>query len=322
MRVGQNPAKFVNSVAQPAKYTIAVVSYIPFLGGYYSQSLDLLKVCLDSIWMNTDLPFDLIVFDNASCEEVRAYLLDAQAAQRIRFLILSDENVGKAGAWNFIFGAAPGEYLVYADSDIYFYPGWLPALTKVMETFPEVGMVTGMPLLNPEEFSTSTVNWAERNPGALLERGRLLPWKDYWRHAGTLGSDEAVARDFFNQNDALVLNYQGEKYYIGAGHFQFMARSQVLREILPLPSERPMGQVRALDVAINTKGYLRLCTNEWWVEHLGNTLIGWKPLKDVPIPDIGVAEDQCRRGYLLNWKPFRKMMTKLHNFTFDYLYKL
>ena len=43
MRIGQNPARFVEKVAQPAEITVAVVSCIPFLSGYYEQSLDVLK---------------------------------------------------------------------------------------------------------------------------------------------------------------------------------------------------------------------------------------------------------------------------------------
>jgi hypothetical protein len=46
MRVGQNPAKSIESVPQPQRVTVALVSYIPFLGGYYAQGLDVLKTCL------------------------------------------------------------------------------------------------------------------------------------------------------------------------------------------------------------------------------------------------------------------------------------
>ncbi|HKJ26231.1 MAG TPA: glycosyltransferase family A protein, partial [Anaerolineales bacterium] len=111
MRVGQNPAKSVDSVAKPAKVTVAMVVYIPFLGGYYQQSLDVLKLCLESIWQNTKIPYDLMVFDNASCEEVRQYLVQSEAEGKIQFLTLSDKNIGKVGAWNFIFGGAPGEFI-------------------------------------------------------------------------------------------------------------------------------------------------------------------------------------------------------------------
>ena len=182
-------------------------------------------------------------------------------------------------------------------------------------------MVTGMPLLNPEEFSTSTIDWVEQHPEAHMERGRSLSWEDYWRHAGTLGSDKEAARTYFNQHESLLLDYKGRRYYVGAGHFQFLARQTVLRETLPLPSDRPMGQVRALDVAINELGYLRLCTTDWWVEHLGNTLEGWQPMNGAKKPLVEGKSSRRRTMRIMGWKPMRKIMTKLHNFTFDNLYR-
>jgi len=321
MRIGQNPAKSIGYVEQPEKFTIAVVSYIPFLEGYYAHGLDLLKVCLGSIWENTDLPFDLLVFDNASCADVRAYLLNARDNGRIQYLVLSDVNIGKAGAWNFIFGAAPGEFVAYADSDVFFYPGWLSELYRVMEIFPQAGMVTGMPLLNPEEFSTNTIKWINQNTKACLEKGRSLTWEDYWYHAGTLGNDKDAARKFYEQHESLLVRYKGNEFYVGAGHFQFLARKHVLQQAIPIPSDRPMGQVRALDIAVNELGYLRLCTTGWWVEHLGNTLIDWQPMKGVQKPTIIKESYRPKTKRFLKWKPIRKVITKLHSITFDYLYR-
>ena len=56
MRIGQNPAKFVKEVAQPARVTVAVLNYIPFQSGFYAEALDVLKVCLES-GRNTDLHY-------------------------------------------------------------------------------------------------------------------------------------------------------------------------------------------------------------------------------------------------------------------------
>ncbi len=95
MRIGQNPAKYLQEVAKPARITVAVLNYLPFLSGFYAEGLEVLKVCLESIREGADLPFDLLVFDNGSCEEARQYLLDEHQAGRIQFLILSEKNLGK-----------------------------------------------------------------------------------------------------------------------------------------------------------------------------------------------------------------------------------
>jgi glycosyltransferase involved in cell wall biosynthesis len=123
MRIGQNPAKFVQTVAKPEHITLAVLNYIPFLSGFYAEALEVLKQCLSSARQDAGYPFDLLVFDNGSCAEVQDWLLNEHRGGRIQYLYLSAKNLGKGGAWNQIFGAAPGEILSYADSDVHFFPG-------------------------------------------------------------------------------------------------------------------------------------------------------------------------------------------------------
>jgi hypothetical protein len=314
MRIGQNPAKAVKSVAQPAPVTVAVVSYIPTLGGYYTHSLEVLKVCLNSIWENTRTSYDLLVFDNASCPQARQYLREAHEAGRIQYLVLSEKNYGKSGAWNFIFGAAPGTYIAYADSDVYHYPGWLEAQLAVLNQFPGVGMVTGMPMWTPEDYSTATVQWAEGAPGITLQRGRYLPWEDYWRHARSLGAEEDKARAHYDTTENLVIQADGEQYYIGAAHFQFVAPKRVLSSLVPIPSDRPMGQVRNLDIALNEQGYHRLCTSEWWVQHMGNTL------EEMPSDSKSQAISRTTRSFWQLKLP-RRLVTWLYHRTFQVLYR-
>jgi glycosyltransferase involved in cell wall biosynthesis len=323
MRIGQNPAKSVDFVAQPERVTVAVLSYIPTLGGYYAQSLEVLKACLSSIWENTRLPYNLMVFDNASCPEVRAFLSEAHTQGKIQYLVLSEQNIGKAGAWNFVFGAAPGEYVAYADSDVYHYPGWLAPQMELLETFPQAGMVTGMPMWTPAEYSTATADWAEQNPEVTVERGKFLPWEDYWRHSRSLGAEKAKARVHFDSVEDVTMLYQGQRYYIGAAHFQFVARKSALQSVLPIPSKRPMGQVRLLDIAINEQGYLRFCTPDWWVQHMGNTL------QDEFHPQGTEALTKpAERGFAKIWrakiwriKPVRKIVNWLYHRTFEILYR-
>jgi len=272
MRIGQNPAKSLGTVTQPTEITVVVVVYIPFLSGYYSQALQVLELCLESIAKNTQLPYDLMVFDNASCQAVRDYLSDCHQQGKIQYLILSDKNVGKVGAWNFAFGAAPGKYIAYADSDVYHFPGWLAPQIETLDLLPNAGMVTGMPLLAPEELSSATVTWAEQNPDVEMERGQFISWGDYMRHSGTLGRSEETVRDFYESNPIVRIRVGGKQFFASASHFQFVSRKEILQKVFPLSADRPMGQVRQMDTAINKLGYLRLSLPEWYIQHIGNTL--------------------------------------------------
>ena len=202
MRYGQNPIKAVESIDPPAPVTVVIISYIPFLSGYYEKSLDVLKYCLASLREQEEGDFDLLIFDNASCQEVRDFLQTEQEEGRIQLLLRSERNLGKAGAWNIALAAAPGDYIIYADSDVRFYPGWLRAHLDVLEAHPQVGMLTGMPLLSPQKYSQSTLAWARSEKNASIQDGELIPWEDFWRHARVLGDTEQKARDFYQSNPA------------------------------------------------------------------------------------------------------------------------
>ena len=198
MRVGHNPARFVEKVSQPAGVTVAVVNYIPFLSGYYEQCLDVLKMVVESLDASREEaePYDVMVFDNHSCAEVRSYLQEASDQGKIQYLVLSDTNIGKIGAWNFMFGAAPGKYIVFSDGDIAFRPGWLSASLELFATFPKTGMVTARPFRTPEFYSTTTIEWARsRESGASLEEGCLLDWETYWEHGRSIGATEEKSRE-------------------------------------------------------------------------------------------------------------------------------
>jgi cellulose synthase/poly-beta-1,6-N-acetylglucosamine synthase-like glycosyltransferase len=157
MRKGQNPAKFVKDVARAERITVALLNYIPFLSGFYAETLDVLKISLESMRRDAGLPFDLMVFDNGSCPEVRDFLVKEKEEGRIQYLILSEKNMGKGGAWNVMPTGAPGEIIAYTDADVLFSPKWLSRSVEILETFPNVGMVTARPFRTPEKFLQSSV---------------------------------------------------------------------------------------------------------------------------------------------------------------------
>lgn len=276
MRVGHNPARFVEKVPQPAEITVTVVNSIPFLSGYYEQSLDVLKAVMESLQATREpaRPYDVMLFDNHSCAEVRAYLKQACEEGKIQYLVFSDTNIGKIGAWNYMFGAAQGKYIVFSDGDILFRSGWLSASLELFETFPNVGMVTARPFRAPEEYSDATLKWARQQGPGVLEEGQFLDWETVWEHGRSLGLPESRARERYTQGKGkdFRLKYQDKVAFVGAGHFQFMTRRDLLQKIIPLPSEQPMRGERALDMAVNKMGYLRLTTEKALVLHMGNRL--------------------------------------------------
>ena len=316
MREGQNPAKFIGHVAKPKDITVAVLTYVPFLSGYYAQALDVLKVCLGSIWEHTQESYDLLVFDNGSGHETVNYLLEAQRKGNIQFLILSDKNLGKGGAWNVIFESAPGEMIAYSDSDALFSPGWLSKSLELLETFPRVGMVTSRPFRTSPETYSATVKWAEEEPLASLERGQFIPWETFFEFDRSLQQDEEFIRSRYETTEDVRIAYKGLTAQVGASHWQFVARKEVLQKFLPFDLQQPMRQVRQLDERVNTAGYLRLMITEPLAMNMSNTL---RPVLATESADES-PESRSFRKRLLEARPIKRILLAIYNRIFRWYY--
>jgi glycosyltransferase involved in cell wall biosynthesis len=320
MRVGQNPAKSVKTVAKPERITVAVLNYIPFLSGFYAEMMDVLKVCLDSINQNTQMPFDLLVFDNGSCREVKEYLLKEQDEGRIQYLLLSDKNLGKGGAWNIILDGAPGEIIAYADNDCYFKPGWLKRSVEILETFPNVGMVTARPFRTKPELYSNTEAWARNEPCVTVKEGQLIPWEVYKEFNVSLGHGEDVIKENFDSSFDVRVTYKEVEAQIGSSHWQFTTYKSLIKEFLPFDMTRPMGQVRQLDQKINEAGYLRLMVPDPLVLNMSNTLINVPLENKKEEKTVPTAAKGAMKKRLLNLSLVKKPLLYLYNKIFKWYY--
>ena len=272
MRIGQNPARRSIPAYSPQRLGVASLVYIPMLQGYFEQMLAVVEIHLRSLRENTAEPFDLLVFDNASCDEVKDTLLGWQKEGLIDWLIASRHNLGKTGALNWIIGGMPNELISYSDSDVLFRPGWLQTSLKILNAFPQAGMITAQPdfyplvdgkmqahlRLDPLEFET-----VERMPSAQAVDEYVLG----------LGNKPLTRERIEGRPlQVLVNRANGAQAVIGATHMQFLGRRSLLVQALPLPATLGLSpeEDQALDARVDERGYLHLSTLEPYVYHMGN----------------------------------------------------
>jgi len=316
MRIGQNPAKFVKTVAQPERVTVCVLNYIPLLSGYYADLLNVLQAHLQSLRTYAGMPYDLMLFDNGSCEEAQDFLINEFNSGNIEYLLLSRKNLGKGGAWNILFGGAPGEIISYTDNDVLFSRDWLSSSISLLETYPNVGMVTARPFRTNPEFYSATSKWATDNPEVSVEKGSLVRWEDFRDFDLSLGQPIEEIEKRFKETEDVRLTYKSLQAYTGASHWQFTAYKKVLQGYLPFTMDRPMGQVKQLDQKMNADGYLRLMTAVPLAMNMSNQAT----LTSIKTAKTPVKKQAARKG-ILGFKPVKAVLMKVYNWIFNLYYK-
>jgi glycosyltransferase involved in cell wall biosynthesis len=274
-RIGINPARGKLTEYTPAQVSVAAVTYVPHLEGYFQQRLQILKLTFASLTASTNVLHDVLVFDNGSCKEVVEYLLSLREQGVIDYLILSKENIGKIGAFSILFRAAPGEVIAYNDDDILFYPGWLEAQLDILKEVLNAGMVSGVPVRMGGGYAMDSLNKLAEEPpaGLTITRSRVIPdeWEEDW--ASSTGRDPAEYLSATRTQQDLLLRMGSIEAVGTASHFQFVSPKDVILKALPASwTGKLMGHMVELDEAIDNMGYLRLSTRKRYTRHLGNTL--------------------------------------------------
>lgn len=322
-RIGINPARNRVTTYRPARVTAAVLVYIPYLEGYFRHRLDVLKLCLGSLIKNTYEPYDLLIFDNGSCDEVKEFLHNLLDRGAFHYLLTSNQNIGKVGALKIMFRAVPGEVIAYCDDDIFFYPGWLSEHLKLLDAFPNVGMVSGCAVTTLFDHGTkSNLRLVESDPEVNLYRGHQIPelWEREW--AESYGRDPEEHLEAIRSQEDMIIERRAVRAFAIANHNQFVTPKLIISEFLPAEwSGRLMGEMNELDNAVDDGGYLRLSTIERTTKHMGNMV---SPAMAEEAGSMGISVEDITRTTLkviqpglsariIQWKPIRWLLQGIYN---------
>ena len=281
-RIGRHPLK-QKSIKQdpirPSNITITTIVYIPSMTGYWSESFDVLKLFFKSLVNNTNEDYDLMVFDNGSCDEVIEYLSSLKNKGLIQYLILSEKNFKKLGALNYLLQSAPGKIISYADSDIYFLKGWLQESLKILDTFPEAAKVTAIPIAGGDttQISNKFYKSAIKDSTICVKTGKIIEDKFINAHMVSIEKSLAQFNHEHNDRNDTLIERNNTKAYISTADFQFTIRKKSLINILPLLIEKDEDYYDPiyspiLERKLDDMGWWQLSTEDYLIHHMGNRI--------------------------------------------------
>ena len=157
MRVGTNEAKSSPDLSPFKRHRIVIPVYIPNLQGYYSEALDVLRLCLASLRASIGASASVTIVSNASAPEVERHLRSEYDQGWIDQLLLNQRNWGRIDA---VVSSARGTFeqlITISDCDVLFLPGWLEAVEDVFLKFPECGFASPVPGLNIWYHTSATM---------------------------------------------------------------------------------------------------------------------------------------------------------------------
>lgn len=276
MREGSNPQKTEKKIELSCHHRVIIVVFIPELSGYYENSLEVFKLCLNSLIAANSRSYAITVVNNGSCKEVSEFLNDNLENEDIDTLISHNQNIGKIDA---LLGAARGareELITISDADILFIQNWNFATREVFVAFKKAGSVSPIPFRHGIFYGTSSV-FKE----ILLGRSKF--------------NYKAIPENFIDQNRYLTsINWNNEKNnevkwpvvekngvqaIIGSGHQVLTIKRDILFSTVPKPPSLTLvggdSEYKYVDEPIDKAGLMRLSTKNNYAFHIGNKVENW-----------------------------------------------
>lgn len=276
MRIGSNPQKRERKITLTTHHRIVIVVYLPNEEGFYKDSFEVFKMCLNSLILTINSNAAITVVNNGSHKKVVDFLNLYFEEKKIDTLISHNTNIGKIDA---LIGAARGsreKYITLTDSDILFINGWQEKIEDIFANFPNVGSVSPIPVRRSLMFGTSSVLKQILLRKIIYKSEPIVEnFEDYNRYLESINWDLETE----NYKNWSVVEKNKCKANVGSGHQVLTIDRDILFKTTPTkPSLTLVGGTSEndyVDFPIDKANKLRLATYNNYAFHMGNKLEGW-----------------------------------------------
>jgi len=276
MRQGENPSKRDNRIKIESVHRIILSVYIPnLMEEYFRHSLEVFKLCIESVVATINSQTRVSIIINGSCREVE----DLIFAYRNTYLSIDQvfytrENLGKINAIYSVVKSNLEPLITISDSDVLFLKGWQEETISVFNQFPEAGMVSPVPSSKGYLYSTGSTLYYGLFKGKIKFADVLDPegMDNFQKSVGSKLYEPIHLKKY------LVVSNQVGSAVVGCGHFVATFRKEVFEH-----SPRKVCEFRVqggseeayLDDPNDCSGFLRLATLGNYAYHMGNIPAQW-----------------------------------------------
>ena len=275
MRIGFNPNsnKIIN--INEASHRVIIPIYIPNNEGYFKDSFNVLKVCIESLLSTINKDTVISLISNGCSEEVNNYLSDLYFKGKIDRVIFNKDNVGKMNAIITETRASFEEFITYSDADVFFDKGWLFQTFQMFKNTPQAGFVSMNP--TPNNYSHADATIVSNFWQVIFNKkqvNEVCSFEDLEHFHRSIGRDLVFTNKMFD--DKILCVKSDENYIIGAGHFCCTIRKSPTLKYVPKEKTYigASGGTEAiyLDIPFDKTGLWRLSSPKAYVWHMGNIL--------------------------------------------------
>ena len=275
MRIGSNPNIDKSLDLNETSHRVIIPIYIPNAEGYFKDSFNVFKVCIESLLCTINKDTAVSLVSNGSSSEVNEYITELWIQGKINRVVFNKENVGKMNAIITETRASFEEFITYSDADVFFDKNWLEQTFRIFYDIPKAGFVSMNP--TPVFYLHSCSTLLDNICTVLFSKKKVnnvCSFDDLEHFHKSIGKDNNYTNSIFSKDVLCVGNEK--KYIIGAGHFCCTIRKTPTLRFVPLEKSKigaSGGSESAyLDIPFDKTGLWRLSSSKAYVWHMGNVL--------------------------------------------------